>query len=226
MVVKIAHRGDPLLVRENTLPSLLSAIDGGADWVEIDVKLTRDDVPVLLHDHTLERLWRIDRRLNDLSHAELDALVDDGEWQIPTLDEALTLAAEHATTVMVDVPGRAEGAAALAVVRGLGLLDGVAFAGDTRALVDIRAEAPGAHIALSWKSPLMPSRELLAGTRPDYLNLRHHALTRRIVKKAHAHGMKVCTWTVDRPRRMAALAAAGVDAIISNDIRTLVSTLT
>ncbi|MGW0733487.1 glycerophosphodiester phosphodiesterase [Streptomyces sp. NPDC002851] len=60
-VTAVAHRGDPYKVRENTLPSLASAFAAGADAVEIDVRLTRDGVPVLLHDATLDRLWGHDR---------------------------------------------------------------------------------------------------------------------------------------------------------------------
>ena len=59
----VGHRGDPYRVRENTLPSLRSAIERGADAVEIDVRLTRDGVPVLLHDASLKRLWGHDRPL-------------------------------------------------------------------------------------------------------------------------------------------------------------------
>lgn len=61
-VTVVAHRGDPYVHRENTLPSVRSALHKGADVVEVDVRLTRDGVPVLLHDATLERLWGARRR--------------------------------------------------------------------------------------------------------------------------------------------------------------------
>lgn len=70
-VTAVAHRGDPYRVRENTLPSLRSAIGRGADAVEIDVRLTRDGVPVLLHDATLDRLWDHDRPLASLTWDEV-----------------------------------------------------------------------------------------------------------------------------------------------------------
>ncbi|WP_032792402.1 glycerophosphodiester phosphodiesterase, partial [Streptomyces sp. W007] len=73
-VTAVGHRGDPYLARENTLPSIVSALERGADAVEIDVRVTRDGVPVLLHDATLERLWGHDRRLDRLDHAELKEL--------------------------------------------------------------------------------------------------------------------------------------------------------
>ena len=77
-VTAVAHRGDPYRVRENTLLSLRSALALGADVVEIDVRLTRDGVPVLLHDATLRRLWELDRPLLSLSAAEVRGLTAGG----------------------------------------------------------------------------------------------------------------------------------------------------
>ena len=61
----VAHRGDPYVHRENTLASVRSALRKGADAVEVDVRLTRDGVPVLLHDATLKRLWGHPRAVAD-----------------------------------------------------------------------------------------------------------------------------------------------------------------
>lgn len=67
----VGHRGDPYRVRENTLASIGSAFARGADAVEIDVRLTRDGVPVLLHDETLQRLWGHDVRLDAVTAPQL-----------------------------------------------------------------------------------------------------------------------------------------------------------
>ncbi|MBT3155657.1 glycerophosphodiester phosphodiesterase, partial [Streptomyces sp. CHD11] len=103
-VTAVGHRGDPYLARENTLPSIRSALERGADAVEIDVRVTRDGVPVLLHDATLERLWGHGRRLDRLDHAELEELTGGG---VPTLREALLAVGAH--RVMVDLPGSTDG---------------------------------------------------------------------------------------------------------------------
>src|SRR4051794_10176128 len=100
MTLLIAHRGDPLVLRENTLPSVASAMTEGADWVEIDVKLTGDGIPVLLHDDTLTRLWGHDRRVASLSLRELGELTRGDEWRIPTLRQALDLARETGVPLM------------------------------------------------------------------------------------------------------------------------------
>ena len=225
MTLVVAHRGDPLRFRENTMPSLASAVAEGADWVEVDVKLTRDSVPVLLHDDTLLRLWRHDLRVSALSRAELTALTEADGQRIPTLQEALEFARDSRVPLMVDVPRPAEARAALELVRSLDCLAGTVFTGPPEALAGVRAAAPAAVIAMSWESPLPPRPELVRRVRPDYFNQYYRWLTPGRVARLHAKGMKVSTWTVDRAPAMAALAAAGVDAIISNDLRTLRRTL-
>ncbi len=98
----VAHRGAPYRVRENTIDSLRTALDLGADAVEVDVRLTRDGVPVLLHDHTLKRLWEHDRPLLSLSADEVRGLTD---GRVPTLAEALRATDGH--RLMLDLPGTA-----------------------------------------------------------------------------------------------------------------------
>ncbi|MBW1215537.1 glycerophosphodiester phosphodiesterase family protein [Pantoea allii] len=51
----IAHRGAPLLAPENTLPSFQAAVEHGATWIEVDVKLTKDMHPVIIHDDAVDR---------------------------------------------------------------------------------------------------------------------------------------------------------------------------
>lgn len=69
--VLVAHRGGSLEVPENTMAALRHAIAVGADWIEIDVTLSRDDKVVVIHDATLDRTTSQtgpvgDRRLQEL----------------------------------------------------------------------------------------------------------------------------------------------------------------
>ncbi|RAG82716.1 glycerophosphodiester phosphodiesterase [Streptacidiphilus pinicola] len=216
-VAVVAHRGAPRIARENTLPSLRAALALGAEWVEVDVRLARCGTPVLLHDATLHRLWAVPRAAAELDAAELFALGHEPADGVPTLREGLRLCAQAGVTVMVDVPGPAEGTASLAVVDELGLLDRCVFAGEQTALERIRAAAPQARIALSWESFLPPGAGLLTRVRPQYLNVEHHRLTRPLVAFARRRGLAVSTWTVDRPARVATVARLGADVVISNE---------
>jgi glycerophosphoryl diester phosphodiesterase len=78
----IGHRGAMAYALENTLDSFREARRRGATWVEIDVKLTADDVPILMHDASLERTMGIDRLVAETPRAELPAAV-------PTFEQAI-----------------------------------------------------------------------------------------------------------------------------------------
>ncbi|NBM15304.1 glycerophosphodiester phosphodiesterase [Streptomyces sp. GC420] len=218
-VTAVGHRGDPYRFRENTVASLRSALDRGADAVEVDVRLTRDRVPVLLHDGTLSRLWRHDRAVAEVTAGELRDL---GGGELPTLRDAL--AATGRGRVMVDLPG---GGAAwretLDTVRECGARDRVYYCGDASAMLRIRGAEPGAEIALTWTSLAPPRPSLLAAVRPRWLNYRFSLLSRELVERVHARGLLVSAWTPDTRRSMARLVSFGVDSVTSNRIDVLCS---
>jgi len=87
----LGHRGLPVLYKENTLQSLLAPFSFGADGIETDVRLTKDGVPVLIHDETLTNFCGAGVRVGDLTLAELKEYKSNGET-IPTLEEFLKLA--------------------------------------------------------------------------------------------------------------------------------------
>jgi glycerophosphoryl diester phosphodiesterase len=78
----IGHRGAMAYAPENTLASFREARRRGATWVEIDVKLTADSVPILMHDASLERTMGIDRLVAETPRAELPR-------EVPTFEEAI-----------------------------------------------------------------------------------------------------------------------------------------
>ncbi len=220
-VLAVAHRGDPYRYRENTLPSVESAFAAGADAVEVDVRLTRDRVPVLLHDATLERLWGDPRPLARLTAEQLDQ-VGDARYRVPTLAEALKAAtATPGGRLLVDLDDAGPAAATWDVVVGLGAEQRVGFCGPATAMLAVRALAPDAEIALTWKQPRLPARALLDDLRPRFVNPPFGLATPEFTAAAHRAGLAVSTWTADLGRTMRKLSAAGVDSITSNRIALL-----
>lgn len=67
----VAHRGYPRHFPENTLIGLEAAIGAGARFIEVDVQLSRDKVPLLFHDRDLKRLCGVDGRVHDYRYEEL-----------------------------------------------------------------------------------------------------------------------------------------------------------
>jgi glycerophosphoryl diester phosphodiesterase len=226
--VAVAHRGDPYRHRENTLPSLRSALAAGADAVEVDVRLTRDGVPVLLHDPTLRRLWGLNRPLAELTLAELRRVGSPADrLRVPTLAEALAeiAAAPRARAgrprLLLDVDDAGPVRAACAEVARLHAEDRVAYCGPPSAMLAVREHAPGAEIALTWRTPLTPPRVLLTDLKPHLLNLPFGLVTPALVHRARGAGLHVSAWTVDVRRTMGRLLRTGAVSLTTNRIGVL-----
>ncbi|MFI9271539.1 glycerophosphodiester phosphodiesterase [Kitasatospora sp. NPDC052896] len=218
----VAHRGDPYRHRENTLPAIAAGLAAGADAVEIDVQLTRDGVPVLLHDPTLKRLWELDRPIRALTSAQLAARTFAGGLKIPTLEEALALlAGTPSGRLLIDLDEPGPAASTWRTVTALGAEDRVAFCGPATAMLAVRELAPDATVALTWKRPELPGRPLLDDLRPRYLNPPFGLVDRALVDRARDEGLEVSVWTVDLRRTMRRMLAAGVSSLTSNRIDVL-----
>jgi glycerophosphoryl diester phosphodiesterase len=215
-VTAVAHRGDPYRVRENTIDSVRSAFDRGADAVEVDVRLTRDGVPVLLHDGTLKRLWQHERPLSTLSADEVRGLTGGG---VPTLAEAL--AATGDGRVMIDLPGEPGLRAVrriVGTVRDCGAEERVYYTAGPRAMLAVRAADPSAEIAMTWTSLAPPRPALLDAVRPRWLNYRFALVDRDLAARVHRGGHLLSVWTPDTRRSMRRLIDLGVDSITTNRV--------
>jgi glycerophosphoryl diester phosphodiesterase len=217
-VTAVAHRGDPYRARENTLPSIRSALERGADAVEIDVRVTRDRVPVLLHDSTLERLWGHDIRLDRLDHRKLVELTGGG---VPTLREALLASGTH--RIMVDLPGCTDDSVRriVGVIQECGAGERAYYCAGASAMLRVRAADPSAEICLTWTTLAPPRPVLLDAVKPRWLNYRFGLVSRELTDRAHRDGLLVSAWTADTGRTMRRLVGRGVDSITTNRIDTL-----
>ncbi|MGR4884161.1 glycerophosphodiester phosphodiesterase [Streptomyces sp. LARHCF249] len=214
----VGHRGDPYRVRENTLSSIRSAFARGADAVEIDVRLTRDGVPVLLHDEVLQRLWGHDVRLDAVTARQLKELTGGG---IPTLREAVLAAG--AGRLMIDLPGASYEAVRTVVdqVRECGARERTYYCAGPKTMLAVRAADPGAEIALTWTTLSPPRRVLIDAVAPRWLNYRFGLVSRELTDALHRDGLLVSAWTADTKRTMRALITAGVDSVTTNRVDAL-----
>ncbi|WP_422935885.1 inositol monophosphatase family protein [Sinomonas sp. P47F7] len=215
-----AHRGDVERHRENTLAAVRSAIEAGADIVEIDVRVTRDGRVVLLHDPTLDRLWGLDRRASELDWADIAAL-GDGENQIPLLADALALVAGTPSTLLIDMDDPECAAPTVAAVREAAHGASVAWCGNLEAMKIVRSLDADASVWLPWNRRDLPPRELIASLRPDVVNSEYPVLSRALVDAAHAAGARVACWTVDDEDAIRWVLAVGADAVTTNRLSAL-----
>jgi glycerophosphoryl diester phosphodiesterase len=220
-VLAVAHRGDPVGQRENTLEAFMSAKALGADMVELDCRLTRDGEVVVLHDPTLERLWGVHKAVSELDWADVSR-IQHGCYRIPLFAEVL-----DATDlpIMVDLPEASAAVPSYNLALAAGAVGRCYFAGNLAGLCEVRNRSASANIALTWDKPELPNQQLISALKPQWWNPYHWLASPRAVEWAHSSGMAVSTWTVDSARDIKRALAAGVDAVISNQVALLVSHL-
>ncbi len=239
-IVVTAHRGFSGQAPENTLAAFRAAIAAGADMVELDVHLTRDNEVVVIHDDTLERTTNGKGNVAEKTLAELKRL-DAGSWfnprfageRIPTLAEVLEIVRGR---ILVNIelkkgknfPYTMEELAdrTLAVVEKAGMTDQVLFSSfDPAAVNRIREKNPRLPIALIVDKPWEKPEDPGGGTRYPTLNCRTTVLNEENIRRAHTAGIRVHVWTVNTKEAMEKFIALGVDGIITNHPDSLIDLL-
>ena len=231
-----AHRGAGKLAPENTLASFRHGFAHGYRMIECDAKLSADGVAFLLHDATLERTTDGRGRADALPWREL-ARLDAGSWHSPAYagEPLPTLAAVarwcRANGVLLNIeikptPGReVETGAAIA-------LDAKALWADAAdqpllssfsedALAAARKAVPG--LPRAWLTEDLPVdwRERAARHGCIALDVKHTLLDEGLVRAVHEGGLRLATWTVNDPARVATLHAWGVDTVITDEVETI-----
>ena len=232
----IAHRGLADDVPENTFAALEAALAAGADGLEVDVRATADGVAVCCHDADLRRVARLPLTVSQEEAARLCA-VDLGLGQrIPRLADVLTLTSGRSELVLdlkADGTGPRRDAAALATCRELqrlGSLEAVTVSSfDPRSLEVVAELVPQVRRALLTDDHLSASACLAETVARGHQGAHPHvaALLAEpdLADRAAARGVTVRTWTVNHAATALTLAQRGVDAVITDRPRDLVSLL-
>ena len=227
----IGHRGAKANAPENTLVSLNKAHQEGAMWVEFDVKLTSDGVPILIHDATLERTTSGQGEVCNRSLQDIRRL-DAGRWfgpsfageRVPTLAETLDFLAARNMGFNLEVkpcPGRARetAEAAARMVRERWPKDCPApifssFSLDS--LEAVRRTTP--EFALGYLIEKLPVdwRENAQALGCAAIHPNHRHLTRDQVREIKAAGYALLAWTVNETGRGRELLSWGVDSLITD----------
>jgi glycerophosphoryl diester phosphodiesterase len=233
----VAHRGASSTFPENTLESFQGGIDAGADAVELDVRMTADGVPVIMHDLEVSNTTDGAGFIHLLTLAEVKALdASKGRGpraEVPTLAEALDLLSGRVgvNIEVKNLPGEPafdspKEAAAEAVVRMINDrgFDGPLLVCSFNWLSIERVLAMDGGIATGFLTTALiePSAALV------YVKERGHRYVlpqapglfsagSEFVQGAHAAGVRVGTWTVDDPEAIEQLFEMGVDAVATND---------
>ena len=232
----IAHRGASGPYPENTSPAIEEAIALGVDMVEIDVRVCRDGVPILIHHATLEQTTNGKGQVDQHTLAELKQL-DAGSWKAPqfagqtllTLDEGLELAIGR-VDLNLDLKSHRAMSVTLQAVQKMNMTDQVVISGCCWWCVkQVRVREPRLTVLLN----LTREMDMLARYGPRALfsavylaqarlspaaglNLNYRYVNRELVERAHKSGLSIWTWTVDDGDLFQELLTLDVDSITTN----------
>ena len=223
------HRGDRAHAPENTLPAIEAALASGLEFVETDVQLSADGVPVLMHDETVDRTTNGTGAVADLTLAELRAL-DAGSWygaefagvQVPLFTEFLDALADSRKKAIVELKGywRPDD------IRGLlsaiylrGVQNRIVFGSFNLTTVAHLADAAPAIPRIIIKRDLPADPVGLADyygaiailTTPTSLEADPDAVARM-----HDAGLGVLVYTLNSEKRWSEALAYGVDGIVTD----------
>jgi len=227
-----AHRGASAYAPENTLPAFELAVAMGADAVELDVHLTRDDRVVVCHDEDLKRVGGKalvigDSILPQIQAVDVSAGLKGMERfagvRVPLLADVLDLLKPTNLFVNIELktdrrayPGLEE--ATLALVRAFGMEGRALYSSFNHyTLAGLKALDPSAKTGALYDNGLfMPWDYVKAvgasAVHPYYLNLR----IPRFVEHSHANGIAVNVWTLDTEDAIRQALQLGVDGIITD----------
>lgn len=230
----LAHRGASAYAPENTLTAFSLAIEQGADGIELDVHLTRDEELVVLHDSSLLRTAGVSETVENLTLAELRTFSFGyaskfGELfantPIPTLSEVYALIYPTALTINVELKEVTRRRAPIYIrklcelTRAHHMEDRVVYSSfDHLALQELKTFAPDVRINPLYSETMLYAPDYAArmqadGIHPNYKQL---FVFPDYLSACKERGIAVRVWTVDKPEDIRALIALGVDAIITN----------
>lgn len=249
------HRGARAVLPENTIPAFEYAIAAGADMLELDLAVTKDDVLVVSHDPVVNRKICAgpegETRIRFLTLAEVKAF-DCGAranpefpkqkaapgTRIPTLDEVLALAPTGKfgfnieTKIDAKKPELSTDPAAYAkllvdAIRKFKLESRVQVQSfDFRTLKEVHAIAPEMKLCALYGGLPKDLVKISKEAGGVPVVAPHHMLvTKGKVKSAHKAGLKVVPWTVNTPGAWDKMIRAGVDEIITDDPAALIAHL-
>lgn len=223
-----AHRGSSMEAPENTLSAIGVAIKNKADYVEIDVQVTRDGELILLHDSTFKRTGGIDVLPSELTLEEVKDL-DVGSWfheafageKVPTLQEVIDFT-KGKIKLNIEIKGDSDDEGLvkkiIKTIKANKLLDTcVVTSLDYQIIQMVEREEPRIKTGYIMFLAIGDLRDINV----DFYSVEMSNVTVKFVNKAHLLGRQIHVWTVNEEDDMESMMFMGVDNIITDYDATL-----
>jgi glycerophosphoryl diester phosphodiesterase len=241
----IGHRGASAVAPENTMIAFQLALEAGADGIEFDVRLTRDGVPVVIHDEDLRRTGNKPDQVAALTLEELKRIdvaswftrkhgIDYSRQTVPTLKEVFELFENFSETFLLYLEMKSDKAqrtelarSCCEALRRTSVRNQVIVESfDLTAIEIVKEIDPEIKTAALFDPSLRHPPALSSGlklveralaVRADEIALHHRLATERTIESAKQADLNVVVWTVDDPSWIGRARLNNIKALITND---------
>jgi len=220
----IAHRGASSIAPENTLAAFQKAIDLGADYFELDIRKSKDDSLMIIHDNTLDRTTDGTGSVRDYNYSELKQF-DAGyaskfedlfaNERIPSLYESLILA-KNKINVCIELKEKNIENKVLELVERVNMKDQVIIlAFDYDQLKNVKSIDSDMEVLYLKITSTKNDIDKVVDINGKFI-APNSLVTKSLVNYAHDKGVEMWNWTVNDPYNMLSLIEKGIDGIITD----------
>ncbi|CAM4265507.1 glycerophosphodiester phosphodiesterase [Paenibacillus tarimensis] len=230
----IAHRGASLFAPENTMAAFHKAVEMDADMIELDVRLTKDGIPVVIHDPKVNRTTSGRGKVSGMTYKQLREL-DAGKHfrqafaaeRIPSLAEVLDTFSPG-TPLLIELKDPKQSPGIEEIIAGMlkkRRLDNSAVSGivvqsfDRSSMQKLKVLLPRLSIGLlvTRAGKLKKSELKKISQYADYINPSRKGLSTWTIRLIQSSGMQVYVWDIRSERQAVAVIKAGADGIMTKD---------
>jgi len=197
------------------LHSFKKAIQLGVDAVELDVRRTKDDKMIVIHDAKVDRTTNGKGLVSELTLKEIKEFVTEKGEKIPTLDEALNFL-DKKVKIIIELKENGLENTLIDLIQEKGLENDVIIVSfleeALKRVRDLNENVETGLIYARHKNPVKEALEL----RANYLLPLYRFTHTSNIQKAHENGLKVIVWTINNQEEVLKYVKKGVDGIASD----------
>ena len=217
----IAHRGYVAKGVENSIEALEGAAEIGADYVEFDIILTKDNKFVVMHDYNLKRLAGVNKRVQDMNFDEVVGLtIKQGDYtsKIPSLEEFINKAKELNMKLVIELkPHGAEPSNYIDILIGeikrLKLENYKFMSLNSKVMEELETKVP--NLETGYVIPLQFGN--FHHSNVDFFVIEDFSYRDRLVEQARKENKQVFVWTINNPALITKYLQSPADGIITDE---------
>lgn len=222
-----AHRGDSLNYPENTIAAFKGAVDKGADWIELDVQQTKDEVLVIAHDFKLGRTTGVNKYIYDVTYDEIKTL-DAGSFfdpkfkgeKMPTLEEAILFAQKNNVKLNIELKPTGKEKdfekGVVAVINKYNFESNCLITSQNyetlQKIKKLNKNIKTGYIMFLAYGDILEFKDV------DGFSLEASLINNNLVKKIHNAGKEIYAWTINTEENINKMLDYQVDNIITDDV--------